>query len=65
MKKTTIIALCCVVALLTGYLSATEQPVAESPKELYCASVALYEETKHLPMGQVRGHKNYLNEDCK
>ncbi len=65
MKKTTIIGLCCVVALLTGYLSASEQPVAESPKELYCARVALYEETKDLRTEDVRGHKNYLNEDCK
>lgn len=64
MKKTTIIALCCVVALLTGYLSATEQPVAESPKELYCARVAVYEDTKHLPIEERRGHTNYLNEDC-
>lgn len=65
MKKTTIIALCCFVALLTGYLSATEQPVAESQKELYCARVALYEATKHLPIEDIKGHGNYLNEDCK
>ena len=32
----------------------------------YCDLVSLYEQTKHLPDGQVKGHKAYLgDEQCK
>lgn len=68
MKPYTIITLCFLVVGLTTlscYDRDTDKRIAVKSKELYCAGVALHEATKHLGIGQVRGHKNYLNEDCK
>lgn len=67
MKPSTIIILCFLVVGLTTlscYDQDTDKRIAVKSKELYCAGVALHEATKHLPIEHVRGHENYLNEDC-
>ena len=68
MKPSTIIILCFLVFGLTTlacYDRDTDKRIAVKSKELYCAGVTRYEATKHLPMGQVEGHSNYLGEDCE
>lgn len=68
MKPSTIIILCLIVVGLTTlacYDSDTDKRIAVKSKELYCAGVARYEATKHLPMGQIEGYENYLGEECE
>lgn len=31
----------------------------------YCERVADFERTKHLPLEDIKGHSNYLGEDCE
>lgn len=30
----------------------------------YCDRVAAFERTRHLPLEDIKGHSNYLGEDC-
>lgn len=37
----------------------------EIARAAYCDRVAEFEDTKHLPLEDVKGHSNYLGEDCE
>tara|TARA_Y100000310_G_C20520906_1_gene733626 strand:+ start:732 stop:944 length:213 start_codon:yes stop_codon:yes gene_type:complete len=66
MKPLSIILLTvCAVTACTYMIDTEPYDSHEIQRAEYCKRVALFESTKHLPLEDIKGHSNYLGEDCE
>lgn len=66
MKPLAIILLTvCAVTACTYMIDTEPYDSHEIQRAEYCRRVALFEGTKHLPLEDIKGHSNYLGEDCE
>lgn len=62
----TLAALTVLLVTACNYMEVTDPYDShEIQRAEYCKRVALFESTRHLPLEDIKGHSNYLGENCE